>query len=62
MSNLETIRDIKDCKVLPKIVKNDILKRINDWLSSGGSEHDSYISKQIRYANLVVSLEKSCSK
>ena len=60
MSKIETIQDIKDNKILPNIVKSDILKRINDWLScEGNNELDNYIQKQIRYANLVLNLEKS---
>ena len=60
MSKIETIQDIKDNKILPNIVKSDILKRVNDWLEcDGNNELDNYIQKQIRYANLVLNLEKS---
>ena len=60
MSKIETIQDIKDNKILPNIVKSDILKRINDWLEcDGNNELDNYIQKQIRYANLVLNLEKA---
>ena len=60
MSKIETIQDIKDNKILPNIVKSDILKRVNDWLScEGNNELDNYIQKQIRYANLVLNLEKA---
>ena len=60
MSKIETIQDIKDNKILPSIVKDDILKRINDWLEcKGNNELDNYIQRQIRYANLVLNLEKA---
>ena len=60
MNKIETIQDIKDNKILPNIVKSDILKRINDWLEcDGNNELDNYIQKQIRYANLVLNLEKA---
>ena len=60
MSKIETVQDIKDNEILPNVVKGDILKRVNDWLScEGNNELDNYIQKQIRYANLVLNLEKS---
>ena len=60
MSKIETIQDIKDNKILPSIVKDDILKRVNDWLEcDGNNELDNYIQRQIRYANLVLNLEKA---
>ena len=60
MNKIETIQDIKDNKILPNIVKSDILKRINDWLEcKGNNELDNYIQRQIRYANLVLNLEKA---
>ena len=60
MNKIETIQDIKDNKILPNIVKSDILKRINDWLEwKGNNELDNYIQRQKRYANLVLNLEKA---
>ena len=37
----------------------DILKRIIDWLSQGGSIEGAYIKQQIRYFNMVVEYEKN---
>lgn len=34
-------------------VLSDVNKRINDWLSSGGSDSDHYIEQQVRYAGDV---------
>ena len=37
----------------------DILKRIIDWLSQGGSIEGAYIQQQIKYFNMVVEYEKN---
>ena len=36
----------------------DILKRIIDWISQGGSIEGAYIQQQIKYFNMVVEYEK----
>lgn len=43
---------------LPLCVLEDVNKRITDWLASGGKEADSYIQKQIEYAERVHSLNQ----
>ena len=37
----------------------DILKRIIDWISQGGSIEGAYIQQQIKYFNMVVEYEKN---
>ena len=37
----------------------DILKRIRDWISQGGSIEGAYIQQQIKYFNMVVEYEKN---
>ena len=48
-------------KVFPKLplnVKEDIEKRLTDWLTSGGSLGDPYVGQQLRYAeNVIKSME-----
>lgn len=38
---------------LPIDVLEDINKRITDWIASGGKEEDSYIQRQIEYAEQI---------
>lgn len=39
---------------LPVSVLEDINKRVNDWIVSGGGENDMYILSQLNYAKRVV--------
>lgn len=34
---------------IPKIYKQDVVKRINDWCAAGGSEKDDYVKNQYKY-------------
>ena len=44
---------------IPKYVKQDVIKRVNDWCMRGGSETDDYIKNQYRY---LVRVKESFSK
>ena len=44
---------------IPKYVKQDVIKRVNDWCMRGGSEKDDYVKNQYRY---LVRVKKSFSK
>ena len=39
---------------IPKAVVIDVMRRISDWLESGGSIEDDYIKRQIEYAKLFI--------
>ena len=45
---------IKIADKLPKVVLEDVHKRIGDWLASGGKETDLYIEKQVEYAKRFI--------
>lgn len=45
---------IKISNQLPLMVLQDINQRIGDWLALGGSETDSYIEQQLRYAKRFI--------
>lgn len=34
---------------IPSHITEDVLRRVTDWISSGGNEADSYIMQQVRY-------------
>lgn len=55
MKNQEMINFINEYETentLENAVKNDVMQRINDWLSYSHSDvTDEYISKQINYFN-----------
>lgn len=36
--------------LIPKDVSIDVMKRIIDWTSSGGSYDDDYVKRQVKYA------------
>lgn len=44
---------------IDKEIAFDILKRIIDWISQGGSIEGAYINQQIKYFNMVVEYEKN---
>lgn len=44
----------KIAHLLPKMVLEDINKRIGDWLASGGSAYDPYIEQQLRFAKRFI--------
>ena len=48
MTALEKLENIID--LLPTHVAEDVTKRCNDWISSGGDADDPYIHQQLRYA------------
>lgn len=55
MYNDPPIKQITDLSIhLPRIVLEDVNKRITDWLAAGGNEHDPYIYQQLRYVERVV--------
>lgn len=58
ITDIEGLREVMKTDRLPSHVVEDINKRINDWLESGGSEKDIYIKNQINYANRVLSRSK----
>ena len=39
---------------IPEVVVIDVIKRISDWIESGGSIEDNYIKRQIEYAKLFI--------
>ena len=47
MTALEKLKNIID--LLPTHVAEDVSKRCNDWMSSGGDADDPYIYQQLRY-------------
>ena len=34
---------------IPHIYKQDVIKRVNDWIKAGGKETDPYIANQYHY-------------
>ena len=40
--------------LIPEAVAVDVMKRIADWLSSGGSSEDRYIKTQLEYASKFI--------
>lgn len=52
MSPMQEIVAIAD--KLPFEVLQDIDKRINDWMASGGNDDDPYIHQQLRFARHFV--------
>lgn len=49
---LENINDLSlNIHLIPKHVCVDVMKRIIDWTSTGGSYEDEYVKRQISYAN-----------
>ena len=57
MNKLEEAR--KNINEIDKEIAFDILKRIIDWISQGGSIEGAYINQQIKYFNMVVEYEKN---
>lgn len=41
---------ILNLHLIPDVVAIDVMKRIIDWTSSGGSYQDDYVLRQINYA------------
>ncbi len=52
MNAMEELNKIAD--KLPVMILEDIHRRIEDWLASGGKEDDSYIEQQLRYAKRFI--------
>lgn len=50
---------LDNINIIQSEVAFDILKRIIDWLSQGGSIEGAYIQQQIKYFNMVVEYEKN---
>lgn len=57
VSNIYELLD--SINTIDKEVAFDILKRIIDWISQGGSIEGAYIQQQIKYFNMVVEYEKN---
>lgn len=36
-------------EVIPHIYKQDVIKRVNDWIKAGGKETDDYVKRQYEY-------------
>lgn len=34
---------------IPHMYKQDVIKRVNDWIKSGGKETDDYVKRQYEY-------------
>ena len=34
---------------IPHHYKNDVIKRVNDWIAGGGKETDDYVKRQYYY-------------
>ena len=55
MKQFKTFEEfIINIDLIPNTVAVDVMKRINDWLSSGGKEEDSYIQKQLKFASYFI--------
>ena len=57
VSNIYELLD--NINTIDKEIAFDILKRIIDWISQGGSIEGAYIQQQIKYFNMVVEYEKN---
>jgi PHD/YefM family antitoxin component YafN of YafNO toxin-antitoxin module len=42
--------------LLPEEVKEDVMKRINDWIEGGGNVNDKYVLNQVEYAKRVAKM------
>ena len=36
-------------EIIPHHYKNDVIKRVNDWIAAGHSETDDYVKRQYYY-------------
>jgi hypothetical protein len=55
MKEFKNITDLTcNLHLIPEIVAVDVLKRIVDWLTSGGSSEDGYIKRQLAYASKFI--------
>ena len=34
---------------IPHMYKQDVIKRVNDWIAGGGKETDDYVKRQYHY-------------
>ena len=48
--------------LLPIHVAEDVNKRCNDWMNSGGGADDPYIHQQLRYAKRFIEEDKDDKK
>ena len=55
MSALRELTEITNS--LPLVVLQDVHSRVADWLASGGSDDDSYMYQQLRYAQRFIKEE-----
>lgn len=52
---ISNINDLmRNADKLPLMVLEDILKRVTDWMASGGDIKDEYIQNQFRYAEKFI--------
>lgn len=52
MKEFKTISDLSfNLDLIPKEAAIDVMKRIIDWTSSGGSYEDDYVKRQLEYAS-----------
>ena len=55
MKEFKTFAEFRlNIDLIPNTVAIDVMKRINDWLSSGGKEEDPYIQKQLKFASYFI--------
>ena len=36
-------------EIIPFMYKQDVIKRVNDWIKAGGKETDDYVKRQYEY-------------
>ncbi len=52
---ISNINDLmRNADKLPLMVLEDILKRVTDWMASGGNIKDEYVQNQFRYAEKFI--------
>ena len=55
LMKISNINDLmRNAEKLPLVVLEDIVKRVTDWMASGGDIKDEYIQRQFRYAEKFI--------
>lgn len=57
MDNEVTLKEL--LSKVPKFLSEDVSKRVNDWLVSGGNIEDDYITKQIIFLDRYIEFNKN---